>query len=189
MVNYTKALIYKIQHNENKSLCYIGSTVDFRTRKCNHKRACYNENGLAYNYKVYQMIRNNGGWECFTMIPIEEYPCASKIQLHIREEQVRVEYNANMNMVKAHLTVEEKQEYQKQYRVDNIDKIKTDSKQYRIDNADKTKEYQNQYRIDNADKISENKKQKVTCECGCIVTNDNLSRHRKSKKHHDLISP
>ena len=187
MVNYTKAVIYKIQHNENKSLCYIGSTCNFKTRKCQHKSNCYNTDSKSYNLQVYEMIRNNGGWACFNMIPIEEFPCETKTQLCIREEQVRVEYNANLNTRKAHTTAEDKPEYFKQYYIDNVDKLNQYSKQYYENNTDKSK----QYYIDNRGKINEKAtqyyddigKEKVTCECGCIVTNANLSRHKKSKKH------
>ena len=33
------------------------------------------------------------------------------------------------------------------------------------------------------EKIKEEGKEKITCECGCIVTRNCLSRHRKTKKH------
>ena len=31
------------------------------------------------------------------------------------------------------------------------------------------------------------KKEKITCECGCIITRNSLMRHRKSKKHLDNL--
>ena len=30
-------------------------------------------------------------------------------------------------------------------------------------------------------------KQKVSCECGCIITKSELSKHRKTKKHINLM--
>ena len=168
MVNYSKSVIYKIQHNETESLCYIGSTCNFKNRKHNHKNYCYNENGKAYNYKLYQMIRNNGGWDAFRMVVIEEFPCESKTQLCIREEQVRIEYKADMNTLKAHRTAEEK-----------IEQIK----QWHIENRTEIKEYNKQYHHDHRDDLNQKKKQKVTCECGCIVNRSNLSTHKKTNKH------
>lgn len=153
MVNYSKSVIYKIIHFENSELCYIGSTCNFKNRKCQHKNYCYNVNRKAYNFKLYQMIRDHGGWSAFKMVAIEEFPCDSKTQLCIREEEVRVEYKANMNMVKAHIT------------------------------ADELNEYHKQYRINHREELNEKKKEKVTCECGCVVSKRNLSQHKTSKKH------
>ena len=61
---------------------------------------------------------------------------------------------------------------------DNKDKIK----------EDKIKEYTKKYYHSNKDKIKEDKKQKTTCECGCIISNNHIARHRKTKKHLDMVS-
>ena len=109
-------------------------------------------------------------------------------------------------------------QYNKQYRQDNEDKIKEASKKYRQDNKEKIDDYNKQYRDgnkekkaarnkqnyqDNKEKILEKKKEyrednkekikekaatKVTCECGCEVTNGRLSRHTKTKRHIKLMS-
>ena len=49
------------------------------------------------------------------------------------------------------------------------------------------KEYYEKYREDNKEQISKQKKERVSCECGSIVNRDELSRHRKSKKHIKLL--
>ena len=54
---------------------------------------------------------------------------------------------------------EKRQARNKQYNIDNIDKIKARNKQYNIDNIDKIKEKQKEYRQNNADKIKEKKKE------------------------------
>jgi hypothetical protein len=94
---------------------YIGSTRDFKQRKQNHKSVCNNVNNKYHNLKIYQMIRENGGWNKCEMIPIEECECENKLQSYIREEELRKEYNAEMNAIKAYRTIEQKQEYQKEY--------------------------------------------------------------------------
>jgi len=43
------------------------------------------------------------------------------------------------------------------------------------------------YRDDNKEKLSKQKKERVECECGSIVNRGELSRHRKSKKHINLM--
>ena len=67
--DYSKNVIYKIQHNDDDSLLYVGHTCNFIKRKALHKYNCKLSQKL-----IYKMIRDNGGWECFTMIVIKVYP-------------------------------------------------------------------------------------------------------------------
>ena len=84
-MDYTKCCIYKIEHNDDESLVYVGHTTNFDKRKTQHKSNCKNDNGKHYNFKVYQMIRENGGWEKFLMLEVEKYPCADKREAERRE--------------------------------------------------------------------------------------------------------
>ena len=69
--DYSKTIIYKIVCNDlNVRDKYVGSTTNFTNRKSNHKKCCSNETSRDYNYKVYQMIRLNGGWDNWNMIEI-----------------------------------------------------------------------------------------------------------------------
>jgi len=171
--DYSKIIIYKLVKNddyENANI-YVGSTIDFTSRKYRHKSRCCNENDKAYHLKLYQTIRENGGWNEWNMIEIEKYPCNDKREAEAREEWWRCEFNANLNSKRAFRTEEQKKQYyidnadkMKQYRIDNADKMK----QYYIDNADKIKQYRidnadkiKQYRIDNADKIKQYKINKL----------------------------
>ena len=36
-IDYSKTIIYKIQHIDKEELLYVGSTTDFRRRKSKHK--------------------------------------------------------------------------------------------------------------------------------------------------------
>ena len=59
--------IYRISHKldyENENV-YIGSTRDFHHRKICHKYSCINEKCKKFNYKLYEYIRANGGWDYF----------------------------------------------------------------------------------------------------------------------------
>ena len=94
--DYAKSLIYKIQHNENFDLLYVGSTTDFHKRKHRHKT-----NSIAGPYKLYKTIRENGGWECFRMIIVKMYPCNSKVELLLEEDKIMQEYRASLNQLKA----------------------------------------------------------------------------------------
>ena len=43
-VDYSKTIIYKIQHQDKPELLYVGSTTNFTKRKYQHKNSCNNEN-------------------------------------------------------------------------------------------------------------------------------------------------
>jgi len=157
-VDYSKTVIYKIQHNEDETLLYVGSTTDFTRRKSKHKSDCNNINGKSYNYKVYQMIRDNGGWEAFNMIEIEKYPCNDKREAEKRENEIMMEMKCNMNMRKSHC------------------------------GFDTRNEYQQQYYNDNKGTMHEYRGEKITCECGCLIRRSDISKHRKSNKHIQLMT-
>jgi hypothetical protein len=99
-----KYIIYRISVND---YIYIGSTKDFKQRQIRHKSNCSNINDDHYNIKLYQIIRENGGWDKCEMVPIEEFECDGMIPSRIREEYWRREYSANMNSKQAHTTPEE----------------------------------------------------------------------------------
>ena len=66
-------IIYKLVSTDiNIKEIYVGSTINFRTRKCHHKSTCNNKDDTNYNLNVNKYIRDNGGWDTFDMIQIEE---------------------------------------------------------------------------------------------------------------------
>jgi len=157
-IDYSRTVIYKIEHNENKELVYVGSTTDFTKRKCNHKYNCNNVNSNEYNLKVYQMIRENGGFDKFQMLEIKKFPCLDGNECRAEEERCRIEIKANLNSRKA-VFIGTKEEYFKQYNLENAEKRKKYFKQYNLENAEKKKEY----RLENSEKKKEyNKKYRQT---------------------------
>ncbi len=89
-MNYANTILYKIQHDTDLSLIYVGNTTSFRQRKCLHKRSC--EIGDTSS-KLYIMIRENGGWNAFRMTPIKEFPCKSYHDAIMEEDRIRLEWN------------------------------------------------------------------------------------------------
>ena len=86
MTNYKNGVIYKICcKDENIKDVYVGSSCSHTKRKSAHKRACTKKDNKEYNYPVYRYIRDNGGWENWDFVLLEEYPCENKNQLVIRE--------------------------------------------------------------------------------------------------------
>ena len=50
---------------------YVGSSEDFIHRQSTHKYSC-NNNSEKYNFKVYQFIRLNGGFENWEFVIIDK---------------------------------------------------------------------------------------------------------------------
>lgn len=200
MTFYQNSIIYKIKHNEDYEdlNIYIGSTSNFKNRKCNHKNNCINEKKLEYNFPVYQFIRDNGGWNEWVMIAIEQYSCNNKKELETREryhiDLLRPTLNKQIptrtKKQYAENNKEKLAEYRKEWRENNKEKIN----EWREANKEKIKEQYKQYRENNKEKRKEQYKQwyeankekqkeKEICDhCGCEITKVYLKRHQKSNK-------
>jgi hypothetical protein len=75
-IDYNNTVIYKLVSNDlTFKSCYVGHTTDMTRRKQRHKNSCNNENNKEYNTKKYKMIRDNNGWDEWSMIEIQKYPC------------------------------------------------------------------------------------------------------------------
>ena len=87
-IDYSKCLIYKIVCNDlSITDLYVGHTTDFSVRKNKHKSVCNNKKNKSYNLKIYQTIREHGGWENWSMILVEYFPCDNDLQApHILPE-------------------------------------------------------------------------------------------------------
>ena len=69
-----KSVIYKIQcKNSDIKEFYIGSTTDIDTRIKKHKNVYNNTQSKLYSKKLYNFIRNNGGWIEWEFIIIKEF--------------------------------------------------------------------------------------------------------------------
>lgn len=162
MVNYSNGLIYKLvcKDIDIKDI-YVGSTTNFNRRKQQHKSLSSNPNSKKYNFNVYQFIRQNGGWDNFDMIEVEKYSCNDRKELHSRERYWFETLQATLNKWVPNRS----------------------NKQYKEDNKEKIKKYHKQHYEDNKEK----RQQKKTCECGSIVSVNNLQRHFKTKKHQKFL--
>jgi hypothetical protein len=197
LTNYSKNVIYKIQHKDDDSLLYVGHTTYFIKRKALHKNECKLSQKL-----LYKMIRENGGWECFTMIVIQNFPCENSMEARIEEDRIMREMKASMNSKRAFTTPEEKKEqkkeYSQDYRESNRDAINDRKKEHYQANkeyiCEKRKEYcqankniinkkLNIYYQANKESILERNKQLVECECGCLVARNYTAKHKRTKKH------
>jgi len=174
-IDFSKTIIYKISKDDD---FYVGSTTDFASRKSHHKHTCNTEKSKDYNLKVYQTIREKGGWNEWQMTPLEEYvECQNKIQARIREEEWIDKLQTNLNTIRAYCSDEIRKQIKKQ-----------DDAQYRQKHKEEAKTYQTQYRQKHADEIKIKKAQKFECECGSVCSINDKARHLKSKKHQAYLA-
>ena len=152
IIDYSKTIMYKIVSNDLEITdCYVGSTSDFTKRKWAHKAGCTKEQNRAYMYNVYVFIRNNGGWDNFSMVEIEKFPCIDGNESRSRERFWIEKLNATLNKVIPGRT---RQETCKAFRDANIDTIHIQDKIYRQNNIEEIKRRKAEYTKNNREKIN-----------------------------------
>jgi hypothetical protein len=153
---YSNGQIYWIHCKDAKiNEFYVGSTCNFFDRRNKHIDNCYNPKSKAYNSPVYKYIRENGGWNNFTMNTIEPYPCNNKIELLINEQEWINILEPKLNKAKAYNSPEMKLQQQ-------------------IANPN------NPY-FRNIFQLTQHKREVIQCDkCDRTYTRDNKSHHQKS---------
>ena len=179
-IDYQKSIIYKIFCRDvSITDCYVGSTTNLSRRKPAHKTRCNNKRGKHDNLNVYQVIRGHGGWENFSVIVVEDFPCDSKNQLHTRERFHIEDLHATLNKCIPTRT-------QKEYQQTNSEKIKEYYTEYKKENPEKIKERDKAYQKENAEHIRSRKKaynsEKIPCpHCNKIFSKGSMTCHTRRK--------
>ena len=178
MPDYKNGKIYTIRSPHTEKI-YIGSTTQpLHVRLGGHKR-------FNCNSKLLFEASNNVKIEL-----IEEYACNNKMELTKKEG----EYIRNTKCLNKEIAGRTK----KEWREDNKEYVKERIKKWSEDNKEHVKKLQKEWREDNKEhliekgkkwyeKNKERRKEKITCDCGCIINRCCLVRHKKSNKHLELI--
>ena len=188
ITDYNNTIMYKIVCDDlNVKDCYVGHTINMTKRKCTHKHACNNMNDKAHNLKIYKIIRQNGGWDNWSMILVEKFPCKDKNEACKRERELYEELDAKMNMVRPYRTHEEHKEYdiqrKKKYRQEHKAEIKEKAKLYNQEHKAEINEKQKQYYQYNKEQIKEKLKENIKCEyCARQITKRHMARHHRTCK-------
>jgi len=96
VISYSNTVIYKIFCNDaTVSDLYVGHTTNFIKRKYQHKILC---NG-GKKLKLYDIIRENGGWDNWTMTEIAKYNCEDATEARIREQEHYDLLNPSLNLM------------------------------------------------------------------------------------------
>ena len=163
--DYTLAFsMYKIvSKNSDLKYCYVGHTNNYNRRYKDHKTAALDILNIKSHQKLYQTIRDNGGWDEWDMIEIEKYKCKDKLEVRIREQELIKEHNANLNTLNAYITEEERNNTKKaitaKFREENKEKIREQEKKYKEEHKEIISEQMKKYREEHKQQIYEKTKE------------------------------
>ena len=179
-MNYQIGHVYKILCTVNSEFIYIGSTfrqlnVRWTAHKTKYNKYLKGGNNKMSTYKFYDKY----GIQFFRIELIKSYKVCSQSKYdntHLKVyEQLWINKTKNaVNLKSAFNPLRKLDEkiYLNKYRKNNKEEIREKSKEYRKKNKEQ---------------INKNRKEKITCECGTNITRSNLSAHKKSKKHIELM--
>jgi len=166
-MNYSNTIIYKIVCKDiDIKECYVGQTTNFSKRKAGHKINCNDLNSKDYNCYVYQFIRENGGWDNWSMIEVEKYNATDKLDAGKKERYWIETLEAKLNKQIPGQTfnewyVKNKDKLKikhKKYNEENKEYFKEIKKIYADEHKEEAKEYQKIYREQNKVEIADYKK-------------------------------
>ena len=168
MPDYQNSKIYKIVDNTNGNI-YVGSTTEkYLSKRLQRHLSNYKywiKNNKIY-YSSFEIFKNNN----YYIELIENVNCNDIYELRNRERY----YIENCECVNINVPNRTTEEY-----------VKTEKYKQKKSFRDK------RYRVKAGEKLLEKKREfnneKVDCECGCKISRGNLLRHKKSKKHLDLV--
>ena len=193
MPDYSNGKIYKIYCNITGET-YYGSTCQPVSVRMGQHRSDAKENSKKTCTSKSIIVRDDYDYSL-----IENHKCNNKQELHARE-RYWIENNECINKIVPNRTLEE-------YYLDNKEYIKDQHKKWRENGGNMVEKKRKViYREENKEKIAKTTKayylknkvasdayqkewasKKVVCECGCEMTQKTLPKHRKTKKHENLL--
>ena len=99
-MDYSNTIFYKIYCiDPSINELYIGHTTNFVQRKHAHKQGCNNVKTSNYKCKLYQVMRENSGWDNWKMDIIAFHECDNLLGAKIQEQKYYEEYKATLNSI------------------------------------------------------------------------------------------
>jgi len=99
-IDYSNTIFYKIYCKDSAiDDLYIGHTTNFVQRKHAHKQGCTNNKSSNYNCKLYQTMRDNMGWDNWTMEIIAFHNCDNLYAAKKLEQSYFEDYKATLNSI------------------------------------------------------------------------------------------
>jgi hypothetical protein len=160
MVNYQNGKIYTIRNRNDSTLIYVGSTTtSLCLRMAEHRK-------MSLKYCENMFYSKIEDWKDWYIELYEIYPCNSREELFKREGEIIREIGTLNSRIAGRT--------HKEWRDDNVDKVRDKNKQYyeqnkdvcsinnrkyRENNQDKIREYMKEYKEKNKDKLKEYKRE------------------------------
>ena len=129
--------------SEEIPFTYYGSTTNFTKRKATHKSNYKSSNCKSSKLRLYKEIDEHGGWDNWAMKVVLVYPCQTKTDLLIKEQEF-IFRNRDLNCIRSYISPELK----------TLEKAESNAKHY-TKNKDHIRECQAVYRAKNKEKIAE----------------------------------
>lgn len=173
---YNNSKIYCIRNHTSDDI-YIGSTTQTLCQRMAEHRSRV-KNNIKPHYLLYQKMKELGV-ENFYIELVEECPCDNLEQLRKKEgEYIRT--MGTLNRIISGRT-------DKEYQIDNKEKIKTNKQVYHQNNKDKLNKRSNDYYYDNKDDLLQARAEVIECECGVGFTKQHKLRHLDSAFHKQYL--
>jgi len=94
------------------------------------------------------------------------------------------EYNATLNMIRAHRTEEEHKQSQRESNA----KYRAVNREYYAEYYAAHPEYYAEYYAANCDAIKQHQREKIQCDCGATICRGSKSNHLRTKRHTDRLA-
>jgi hypothetical protein len=202
--------VYRITKIDDPTITYIGSTlltlqrrwrVHKSQKSCSiskllNKYGCENFNFvLIKEYLVCDKIH----LRAYEQLWINKYKmkncCINEIDAlsflkKVKQKHYVLDNKEQIRAMRKQYWLENKEqlkEKNKEYRQDHKEQIKEKQKEYRQDHKEQILEHKKHYYQQNKEQIKTQHKEKITCECGCIIARGDISKHKKTMKHIKLM--
>ena len=199
MNKYQNGKIYKLVDN-GYNKCYIGSTCETLSQRFARHRNHYKDfqKGRGKYLRSFDLFNEYDIKDCKIEL-LDLFPTNTRDELRKREGfHIQQEDCINTNVAgrtpkewfKAYYNENKAQLLEKHihYCQQNKEQLIAKGKVYRDANKERKHEADRLYRERNWDKIRQQRNAKVTCFCGRVYTQQNNSRHERTKQHQDLLN-
>jgi len=181
MPDYSKGVIYMLEpivQYEAGDVYYGSTTQPLYKRLFQHKQ----KRGDTNSKHLFEKYGNN-----IKIVLVKAFPCNSKQEL-FAEEGKYIRENKCVNRCiagrsQAEYYQDHKEEikaYKTEYYQEHKEEKKASYQKHKEEIKQTNKEYHQEHKAE--------RNQKITCECGCIVIKRDLNRHKRSKKHIQLLA-
>ena len=158
----------------------MGSTCEgLSVRMAKHRRSYKSYlKGKGWHLTVYNLFDEFGLGNC-RIEWVEDYPCNNQKELRAREGR----HIRKCDCVNKYIAGRTEQMRYYEHHEEELEKRRV----WRAENVERKRAMNKQYRENNKEEIIAQLKEKRMCECGCSISLRNMSSHKKTAKHIELM--